>query len=138
MPSTHAVSNAFWRSTKATNVRVDLRDDKTSRNELTQHPIGILLADVEMGRDERSNAEMDQMLEEFEAARLKRDGAIVGGETGVAPCEDGHNNAPFPQSGKTRLKKLSKARCHQRTLNKEHGTPSRRRIHANPQSATQL
>ena len=72
------------------------------------------------------------MLEEFEAARRKRDGATVGGETGVAQFEDGHNNAPLPQSGnhtqdKTRLKKLSKARCHQRngTLNKEYGTPAR-------------
>ena len=30
-PQNHAVSNAFWRSTKATNVRADLRDDKPSR-----------------------------------------------------------------------------------------------------------
>ena len=42
---------------------------------------------------------MDQMFEEFEAARRKRDGATVGGETGVSAFEDGHHNAPFPQSG---------------------------------------
>ena len=47
---------------------------------------------------------------------------------------DGHNNAPYPQSGnhtqdKTRLKKLSKARC------TEYGTSSRP---ANPQSGPQL
>ena len=38
------------------------------------------------------------MFKELEAARCERDGAIVGGETGVAPFEDGHNDAPFPQS----------------------------------------
>ena len=94
--STHVVSNAFCRSTKATNVRADLRDDKTSRSVLTSTSC---LADVELGRDEWSNAETDQMLEEFEAARRKRHRAIVGGETGVSTFEYGHNNAPFPQSG---------------------------------------
>ena len=69
------------------------------------------------------------MLEDFEAARRKRDRAIIGGKTGVAPFEDGHNNTPFPQSGNLTpgqgLKILSKGAVTKEILNKENGTPSR-------------
>ena len=87
------------------------------------------------------------MLEEFEAARRKRDGAIVGGETGVSPLEDGHNNAPFPRSGnhtpgQDEVEEIEQGALPPRERDLEqgvrHSVQTHRRIHANPQSATQL
>ena len=132
------------------NVRADLRDDKTSRR-TDQHistPSESSLADVEIGRDEWSNTEMDQMLEEFETAQRKRDRAIVGGETGVAPFEDGHNNAPFPPCGnhhtpgQDEVEEIEQGTLPPREQDLEqgvrHSVKTHCRIHANPQSPTQL
>ena len=129
------------------NVRADLRDDKTSRSELTSKyistPSESSLADVEMGSDERSNAEMDQMLEEFEAAQRKRDRATVGGETCVVPFENGHNNAPFPQSGnhtprQDDVEEIEQGALPPRERDLEqrvrHSVKTHCRIHANPRA----
>ena len=72
--------------------------------------------------------------------------AIVGGETGVSPFEDGdrHNNAPFPHSGnhtpgQDEVEEIEQGALPPRERDLEqgvrHSVKTHCRIHANPQSA---
>ena len=95
--STHEVSKAFSTSTKATNVCVEARIDRRLTSEPTNThictPTEPTLGLTELSVDEWSNTRVNQVLQNFEAARRQRHWTKIP----FTLLENGDNDAVLPQ-----------------------------------------
>ena len=113
--STHEVSKAFSMSAKATNVCVEARIDRRLTSEPT-NTSAPTLGLTELSFDEWGNTRVNQVLQNFEAARRQRHWTKIPWARRFTLLENGDNDAVLPQRWDSTPRQDKVEQLHQRTL----------------------